>query len=80
MKTLTTLFKNNVREYGMLIALIAVMAFFQFQTKGVLMKPVNIGTSLTLSVPVFGNWLLIFPVAINKKWCLVNGYLQAQKS
>ena len=36
MKTLSTLFKNNVREYGMLIALIAVMVFFQVQTKGVL--------------------------------------------
>ncbi len=47
MKTLSTLFKNNVREYGMLIALIAVMVFFQVQTKGVLMKPVNI-TNLVL--------------------------------
>jgi len=47
MKTLTTLFKNNVREYGMLIALIAVMVFFQVQTKGVLFKPVNI-TNLVL--------------------------------
>ena len=32
MQTLTTLFRNNIREYGMLIALIAVMVFFQFQT------------------------------------------------
>ena len=47
MKTLATLFKSNVREYGMLIALIAVMLFFQFQTGGVLMKPVNI-TNLVL--------------------------------
>jgi putative multiple sugar transport system permease protein len=47
MKTLTTLFKNNIREYGMLIALIAVMVFFQIQTKGVLFKPVNI-TNLVL--------------------------------
>ena len=47
MKTLSTLFKNNVREYGMLIALIAVMLFFQIQTKGVLFKPVNI-TNLVL--------------------------------
>jgi putative multiple sugar transport system permease protein len=46
-KTLTDLFRNNVREYGMLIALIAVMVFFQFQTNGVLMKPVNI-TNLVL--------------------------------
>jgi putative multiple sugar transport system permease protein len=47
MKTLTTLFKNNVREYGMLIALIAVMLFFQFRTDGILFKPVNI-TNLVL--------------------------------
>ena len=47
MKTLTTLFRNNVREYGMLIALITVMIFFQVQTDGVLMKPVNI-TNLVL--------------------------------
>ena len=46
-KTLGDLFRNNVREYGMLIALIAVMVFFQFQTSGVLMKPVNI-TNLVL--------------------------------
>lgn len=47
MKTLATLFKNNVREYGMLIALIAVMLFFQFQTNGILFRPVNI-TNLVL--------------------------------
>jgi putative multiple sugar transport system permease protein len=47
MKTLSTLFRNNVREYGMLIALIAVMVFFQVRTDGVLMKPVNI-TNLVL--------------------------------
>ncbi|HEX7555881.1 MAG TPA: hypothetical protein VF338_04600, partial [Leptolinea sp.] len=47
MKTLTTLFRNNIREYGMLIALVAVMAFFQFQTGGILFKPVNI-TNLVL--------------------------------
>ena len=46
-QTLTTLFKNNIREYGMLIALIAVMVFFQFQTGGILFKPVNI-TNLVL--------------------------------
>jgi putative multiple sugar transport system permease protein len=47
MKNLATLFRNNIREYGMLIALIAVMVFFQFVTKGILMKPVNI-TNLVL--------------------------------
>jgi putative multiple sugar transport system permease protein len=47
MKTLTGLFKSNIRDYGMLIALIAVMVFFQIRTDGVLMKPVNI-TNLVL--------------------------------
>lgn len=47
MKTLTGLFRSNIREYGMLIALIAVMVFFQIQTAGVLMKPVNL-TNLVL--------------------------------
>jgi len=47
MKTLSTLFKNNIREYGMLIALVAVMLFFQVITKGILFKPVNI-TNLVL--------------------------------
>jgi putative multiple sugar transport system permease protein len=47
MKTLTTLFKNNIREYGMLIALIAVMIFFQVITGGILFRPVNI-TNLVL--------------------------------
>lgn len=47
MKTLSTLFRNNIREYGMLIALIAVMLYFQVQTGGILFKPVNI-TNLVL--------------------------------
>lgn len=47
MKTLSALFKSNVREYGMLIALIAIMVFFQYTTNGILFKPVNI-TNLVL--------------------------------
>jgi len=47
MKTLAALFRNNIRQYGMLIALIAIMAFFQYSTDGILMKPINI-TNLVL--------------------------------
>ena len=47
LKTLTGLFKSNIRDYGMLIALIAVMVFFQIRTDGVLMRPVNL-TNLVL--------------------------------
>ena len=34
--------KNHMREYGLLFALIAIMAFFQIVTAGTLMRPVNI--------------------------------------
>jgi putative multiple sugar transport system permease protein len=47
MKTLSALFRSNIRQYGMLIALIAVMLFFQITTNGILFKPVNI-TNLVL--------------------------------
>ncbi|MCK3776649.1 multiple monosaccharide ABC transporter permease [Sinorhizobium chiapasense] len=39
--------KNNIREYGLLVALVVIMLFFQFVTDGVLFKPVNI-TNLVL--------------------------------
>jgi putative multiple sugar transport system permease protein len=44
---LTGLFRENIREYGMLIALIVIMLFFQFKTDGVLFQPLNI-TNLIL--------------------------------
>lgn len=47
LRTLSNIFRSNIREYGMLIALIAVMVFFQFQTDGILFRPVNI-TNLVL--------------------------------
>ena len=34
--------KNHLREYGILIALVAIMLFFQVMTNGTLMKPVNL--------------------------------------
>ncbi len=37
----------NLREYGLLLALIAIMAFFQIATGGTLLKPVNV-TNLLL--------------------------------
>ncbi|WP_116002603.1 multiple monosaccharide ABC transporter permease [Consotaella salsifontis] len=39
--------RNNMREYGILIALIAIMVFFQIVTGGILMRPVNL-TNLVL--------------------------------
>ncbi len=34
--------KNNMRQYGMLLALVAIMVFFQVVTNGTLMRPVNL--------------------------------------
>ena len=39
--------RGNIREYGMLIVLVAIMVFFQFYTGGILFKPVNL-TNLVL--------------------------------
>ncbi len=39
--------KNNLRDYGLLGSLLAIMAFFYFMTGGVLLEPVNI-TNLIL--------------------------------
>ena len=37
-----TFLANHLREYGMLLALVAIMAFFQIVTDGTLLRPVNI--------------------------------------
>ena len=34
--------KNNMRDYGLLLSLLAIMAFFEVATGGVLLQPVNI--------------------------------------
>ena len=39
--------KHNLREYGMLLSLVAIMAFFEVMTDGTLMKPLNL-TNLVL--------------------------------
>ena len=39
--------KGHLRDYGMLLSLVAIMAFFQFMTDGTLMQPLNI-TNLIL--------------------------------
>ena len=39
--------KAHLREYGMLLSLVAIMAFFQYMTGGTLMQPLNL-TNLVL--------------------------------
>jgi putative multiple sugar transport system permease protein len=47
LKEIGTLFKSNIRQYGMLMALITIMIFFQIVTDGTLLRPLNI-TNLIL--------------------------------
>jgi putative multiple sugar transport system permease protein len=43
----TGFLKSNLREYGMLMSLIAIMCFFQYMTSGTLLQPLNL-TNLIL--------------------------------
>lgn len=40
-------FKSHLREYGLLLAFVVILIFFQFMTDGVLLKPLNV-TNLIL--------------------------------
>ena len=46
-QSIAVFLRQNVREYGLLIALVVIMVFFQVVTGGVLFKPVNL-TNLVL--------------------------------
>jgi putative multiple sugar transport system permease protein len=47
MNSLRRMLGSNVRQYGMVLALAAIVLFFQFQTNGVLLKPLNVSNLLT---------------------------------
>jgi len=47
MDVIKNLFRKNVRQYAMLIALVVIMVFFQIATKGILLVPMNV-TNLIL--------------------------------
>ena len=59
MKTLTNLFKSNIRQYGMVLALIFIMVLFQIITDGILLKPLNI-TNLILQ----NSYILILAIGM----------------
>ncbi|SFL56936.1 multiple monosaccharide ABC transporter permease [Pelosinus propionicus] len=42
METLKQMFKSNIREYGMVIALVSIVLFFEIVSKGVLLQPLNV--------------------------------------
>ena len=42
MKRIRSLLRGNIRQYAMIIALVVVVIVFEFLTKGILLKPLNI--------------------------------------
>ncbi|WP_062112403.1 multiple monosaccharide ABC transporter permease [Aureimonas sp. AU40] len=59
---------GHIREYGMLMALVVIMAFFQFMTGGVLMRPLNL-TNLILQ----NSYIVI--MAIGMLLIIITGHI-----
>ncbi|MNH81123.1 Xylose transport system permease protein XylH [compost metagenome] len=68
METLTKLFKNNIRQYGMIIALVFIMVLFEVLTGGLLLKPINI-TNLILQ----NSYILV--LAIGMVLVIITGHI-----
>lgn len=73
--------KDNLREYGLVLALIAIMLFFQFTTSGVLFRPVNL-TNIVLQnsyivVMALGMLLVIVAGHIDLSVGSVAGFIGA---
>jgi putative multiple sugar transport system permease protein len=60
--------KSNLRDYGLLLSLVAIMGFFQLQTDGVLMQPLNI-TNLVLQ----NSYIIV--MALGMLLVIVAGYI-----
>jgi putative multiple sugar transport system permease protein len=59
MDALKNIFKKNIRQYGMLIALVSIMILFQVLTDGTLLKPLNI-TNLILQ----NSYILVLAIGM----------------
>jgi putative multiple sugar transport system permease protein len=66
MDSIKLFFKNNIRQYAMLIALIVIMIFFQITTGGILLVPMNV-TNLILQNAY------VFILAIGMTLCILTG-------
>jgi putative multiple sugar transport system permease protein len=59
MESLKQLFKNNIRQFGMLIVLVSIMLLFQIISDGVLLRPLNV-TNLILQ----NSYILVLAVGM----------------
>lgn len=64
--TIVMTFKNNIREYAMLIALVVITVYFQIATGGILLLPMNV-TNLILQN------IYVFVLAIGMTLCILSG-------
>ncbi|WP_379133550.1 multiple monosaccharide ABC transporter permease [Paenibacillus sp. sgz500958] len=68
MGAISELFKKNIRQYGMIIALIFISIFFQILTDGILLKPLNV-TNLILQ----NSYILV--LAIGMVLVIITGHI-----
>lgn len=68
MGAISELFKKNIRQYGMIIALIFISIFFQIMTDGILLKPLNV-TNLILQ----NSYILV--LAIGMVLVIITGHI-----
>ena len=61
-----SIFKGNIKQYSMLIALVAIIVFFQIVTKGSLLKPMNVSNI------VFQNAYVVI-LAVGMLLCILTG-------
>jgi putative multiple sugar transport system permease protein len=68
LESLKSIFKTNIKQYGMFFALVIIMLLFQIITDGTLMKPLNI-TNLVLQ----NSYILI--LAIGMLLVIITGHI-----
>ncbi|MFD1175506.1 multiple monosaccharide ABC transporter permease [Paenibacillus puldeungensis] len=68
MQAITELFRKNIRQYGMIIALVFITVLFQILTDGILLKPLNI-TNLILQ----NSYILV--LAIGMVLVIITGHI-----
>ncbi|NMB02443.1 MAG: sugar ABC transporter permease [Firmicutes bacterium] len=66
MNSLRTTFRNNLKQYMMLFALVAIVIAFQILTKGVLLKPMNVSNL------IFQNAYVVI-LAVGMLLCILTG-------
>ena len=64
----TGFWKDNLRDYGMLISLVVIVIFFQFATGGILLKPLNV-TNIVLQ----NSYIVI--MALGMLMIIVTGHI-----